>query len=210
MLYQLSYFRGAAQSSPLPPGRRRADRGAFISTLGAVSARTFAVFIGVIAVIGLLAYGVISKGHGSLQDGDAAPVAELPALGGAAGQTGSIADYKGKWVLINVWASWCDPCRDEAPDLERFSREHQGDNFEILGVDTKDDQGSAQKFVEEFGLTYPQLHDGSGDYADDDLLTTGVPENFLVDPDGNVAIAIHGQVTPELLSEQIAPRLEPS
>jgi cytochrome c biogenesis protein CcmG/thiol:disulfide interchange protein DsbE len=174
-----------------------------------MSARTFAVTMGVLAVLGLLAYGVISKGHGSLQQGDAAPVAELPALGSTS-QTGSVADYKGKWVLINVWASWCDPCRDEAPELERFYREHQADNFEILGVDTKDDDGSAQKFVDEFGLTYPQLHDGSGDYADNDLKTTGVPENFLVDPDGNVAVAIHGQVTPELLSQQIAPMLEPS
>jgi cytochrome c biogenesis protein CcmG/thiol:disulfide interchange protein DsbE len=175
-----------------------------------MSARTFAVTMGVLAVLGLLVYGVVSKGHGSLQAGDAAPVAELPALGGTAGQTGSVADYKGKWVLVNVWASWCEPCRDEAPELERFYREHQGDNFEILGVDTKDDQGSAQKFVDEFDLTYPQLHDGSGDYADNDLKTTGVPENFLVDPSGNVAVAIHGQVTPELLNQQIAPRLESS
>ena len=75
---------------------------------------------------------------------------------------------------------------------------------------TKDDEGSAQKFIDEFGLTYPQLHDGSGDYADNDLKTTGVPENFLVDPSGNVAVAIHGQLTPQLLSQQIAPRLEAS
>jgi cytochrome c biogenesis protein CcmG, thiol:disulfide interchange protein DsbE len=172
-----------------------------------MSARTFAVTLGVLAILGLLAFGVLKQGHGTLQAGDAAPTTELPALGSST--TGSVADYKGKWVLVNVWASWCDPCRDEAPELEQFYRRHRADNFEILGVDTQDDEGSAQKFVDEFNLTYPQLHDGSGDYADD-LKTTGVPENFLINPDGKVAIAIHGQVTPALLADQIAPVLEGS
>jgi cytochrome c biogenesis protein CcmG, thiol:disulfide interchange protein DsbE len=172
-----------------------------------MSARTFAVTLGVLAILGLLAFGVLKQGNGTLQAGDAVPATDLPALGSAA--TGSVADYKGKWVLVNVWASWCDPCRDEAPELEQFYRQHRADNFEILGVDTQDDEGSAQKFVDEFDLTYPQLHDGSGDYADE-LKTTGVPENFLINPDGKVAIAIHGQVTPALLADQIAPVLEGS
>src|SRR3954452_15106201 len=104
-----------------------------------MSARTFAVTMGVLAILGLLVYGVVSKGSGSLQPGDAAPVTDLPALG-AADETGSVADYKGKWLLVNVWASWCDPCRDEAPELEQFYRQHRSQNFEVLGVDTQDDQ----------------------------------------------------------------------
>jgi cytochrome c biogenesis protein CcmG, thiol:disulfide interchange protein DsbE len=169
-----------------------------------MSARTFAVTLGVLAVLSLLVYGVLAKGSGSLQEGDPVPTAELPVLASEA--TGSVADYEGKWVLLNVWASWCDPCRDEAPELERFYREHRGDDFEILGIDTQDDQGSAQEFIDEFGLTYPHLHDGSGDYADE-LKTTGVPENYLIDPEGNVAVAIRGQVTRELLDSEIEPRL---
>lgn len=171
-----------------------------------MSARTFAVTLGVLALIGLLVFGVASKGSGSLQEGDPAPVSELPVLDGS-GETGSIADYEGKWVLINVWASWCDPCRDEAPELEAFYREHRDDNFEVLGIDTQDDRTSAQEFIDEYGLTYPQLHDGSGDYAEE-LKTTGVPENYLIDPDGIVAVPIRGPVNAEMLDEQIAPRLE--
>jgi cytochrome c biogenesis protein CcmG/thiol:disulfide interchange protein DsbE len=170
-----------------------------------MSARAFAVTMGVIALLALLTFGLLSKGKGTLQPGDAVPTTELPALGQAT--TGSVADYQGKWVLVNVWASWCDPCRDEAPALERFYNQHRSDSFEILGVDTQDDEASAQKFIDEFGLTYPQLHDGSGDYADE-LKTTGVPENFLVDPDGKVAIAIHGQITESALSTAIAPAIE--
>ena len=210
MLYQLSYRRVGLS---LEPGARDRDSIAFgplgsygaTSSLPRVSARTFAVFMAVLLLIGLLGFGLVSKGEGSLAVGDEIPVAELSAIG--ADGSGSVADYRGTWVLVNVWASWCDPCRDEAPALERFYREHRGENFEILGVDTQDDRTSAQKFIDEFGLTYPQIHDGSGDYADE-LKTTGVPENFLVDPDGKVAEALHGQITEQYLRDVIAPAIE--
>lgn len=170
-----------------------------------MSARTFVVFLAVAALLGLLGFGLVSKGEGSLAVGEELPPVELPAIG--AEGTGSVADHEGKWVLVNVWASWCDPCRDEAPALERFYRAHREDDFEILGVDTQDDTASAQEFIDEFGLTYPQIHDGSGDYAEE-LKTTGVPENFLVDPKGNVATVLAGAVTEEYLRETIAPLIE--
>ncbi len=170
-----------------------------------MSARTFVVFIAVLLLIGLLGFGLVSKGEGSLAVGEQVPVSELPTIG--AEGSGSVADYRGSWVLVNVWASWCDPCRDEAPALERFYREHRAQDFEIVGVDTQDDEASAREFIDEFELTYPQLHDGSGDYADE-LKTTGVPENFLIDPNGEVAAALHGQVTEGYLRETVAPMIE--
>jgi cytochrome c biogenesis protein CcmG, thiol:disulfide interchange protein DsbE len=172
-----------------------------------VSARSFAIFMAVLAVIGLLAFGLIKKGDDPLQAGDPAPEAQLSSLDGSA--EGSVADYRGQWVLINVWASWCDPCRDEAPALERFYRAHRADDFTVLGIDTQDNTEDGRAFVKEFGLTYPQLHDGSGDYADD-LKTTGVPENFLIDPDGNVALVLRQPVTAESLDTQFAPMIEAS
>ena len=171
-----------------------------------MSARTFAVFMGVIALIGLLAFGVISKGEGTLAVGETVPATALPALDGS---TGSLADYEGKWVLVNVWASWCGPCRDEAPALETFYREHRGEDFEVLGIDTQETADGGRDFVDEFELTYPQLHDGDGDYAEE-LKTTGVPENFLVAPDGNLAVALHGAVDETFLREQVAPLIEGS
>ena len=88
------------------------------------------------------------------------PTTALPTLDGSG--TGSLADYEGKWVLINVWASWCGPCRDEAPALESFYRDHRGDDFEVLGIDTQETDDGGRGFVDEFELTYPQLHDGDG------------------------------------------------
>jgi thiol-disulfide isomerase/thioredoxin len=172
-----------------------------------VSARAFAVFIGVAALIGLLAFGLVSKGEARLAVGEPVPATELPVLGGD-GETGSLADYEGRWVLINVWASWCGPCRDEAPALRAFHREHAGDDFEILGIDTQETGEGGLEFVDEFGLTYPQLHDGDGAYAKDDLKTTGVPESFLVDPKGDLALAIPGAITAEQLDQQVAPMIE--
>ena len=120
--------------------------------------------------------------------------------------TRSVSDYEGSWVLVNFWASWCDPCRDEAPALERAGREHGGDRFVVLGVDTQDTTDDGRAFAREFGLTYPPLHDGSGDYHDE-LRMTGVPESVLVDPSGEVALYRPGPLTAEDLEMHVEPMI---
>jgi cytochrome c biogenesis protein CcmG/thiol:disulfide interchange protein DsbE len=105
-----------------------------------------------------------------------------------------------------VWASWCTPCREESPTLERFYEEHRKRDFVVLGVDTQDLSGDALKFVREYGVTYPQLHDPEGDYADD-LGTTGVPESFLVDPQGQLVLHRPGPVTADYLDSNVLPYL---
>ena len=101
-----------------------------------MSARAFAVFIAVLAVIGLLGYGLLNKSAEALEPGEVVPANSLPTLSGEG--SGSIADYRGRWVLVNVWASWCTPCRDESPALERFYRAHRERRFMILGIDSND------------------------------------------------------------------------
>ena len=177
-----------------------------------MSGKSFTAFMGVLAVIALLAFGVFAKGEGRLDVGDDAPDTELEVLNQQGpvvpGETFSVGDFEGKWVLLNVWASWCNPCRDEAPELQAFQDEHGGDDFTVLGINTQDASPDALEFVDEFGLTYTSVRDGSGDYAQEELGTTGVPESFLVDPQGKIAAVFPGQITQEDLDGVVAPLIE--
>jgi cytochrome c biogenesis protein CcmG/thiol:disulfide interchange protein DsbE len=163
--------------------------------------------LAVLAVVGLLVFGLASKGSSKLQPGESAPTSSLPRLEG--GGEESLTAYRGQWVLVNFWASWCTPCRAEAPELERFQQQHGSTDFTVLGIDTEDLSGDAKNFVRQYELSYPQLRDGEGDAAEE-FGTTGVPENFLVDPRGRVRLSWPGPVTGKILRESVAPLLPAS
>lgn len=169
-----------------------------------MSVRSSIAVVAVLAVVGLLVYGLVIKEGSSLALGDSAPEGALPRLQGNG--TESLADYRGQWVLVNIWASWCDPCREESPALEAFQREHGGQNFTVLGVDSSDLSEDGRRFVEEFELTYPQLHDGDGDFADE-FGATGVPESYLIDPRGKVRVIAKGAVSDQYLEAEVEPLL---
>jgi thiol-disulfide isomerase/thioredoxin len=171
-----------------------------------VKAKTILVVVGVAAVIGLLAYGLLSKGGSTIAVGDPAPDKQLSRLDGPG--TGDIADYRGHWVLVNFWASWCAPCRSEAPALESFQREHAAQGFTVLGINLDDNTGDASEFVRRYGLTYPQLRDGDGSDRRDAYGMTGFPESFLVDPSGKLALIRRGAVDESYLTDQVAPLLQ--
>lgn len=169
-----------------------------------VGVRSSIAVLAVLAFVGLLTFGLVNKGSTGLEIGDPVPTAPLAQLEG--GGNASLADYRGRWVLVNFWASWCLPCREEAPALERFQRRHGGPDFTVLGIDSRDLTSDGLAFVREYGLTYPQLRDGDGSAADD-YGTTGVPENFLIDPRGRVRLLVRGPISEEYLREQVAPLL---
>jgi cytochrome c biogenesis protein CcmG, thiol:disulfide interchange protein DsbE len=167
-----------------------------------VSTKSFVVVMVVLAVIGLLGYGLISKSGSSLAIGDTAPDKRLETLGSPG--SGQIADYRGRWVLVNFWASWCEPCRAEAPVLESFQRAHRG-NFTVLGIDLYDSTDDALNFVHRYGLTYPQLHESGGEDRKEAYGMTGFPESFLVDPQGHIALIRRGPVDQSYLDQMVAP-----
>jgi cytochrome c biogenesis protein CcmG, thiol:disulfide interchange protein DsbE len=171
-----------------------------------MSARSFVITMAVLAVIGLLAYGLLSKGGAQIAVGDTAPDKELTKLDGT-GQ-GEIADYRGRWVLVNFWASWCEPCRAEAPALESFDRAHVQHGFTVLGINLDDTTDDATAFVRRYGLTYPQLREGDGRDRRDAFGMTGFPESFLVDPQGKLALIRRGPVNEAYLQQMVAPLIE--
>jgi cytochrome c biogenesis protein CcmG/thiol:disulfide interchange protein DsbE len=169
-----------------------------------VSVRSLAAFLAVLAVVGLLTFGLLSKGSATIAVGDRVPDRALPVLGGSG--KGEIADYRGRWVLVNLWASWCPPCRKEAPLLERFWRQWQRRGLTVLGIDVQDNEPDALAFVHRYGLTYPQLR-SVGDERSVAFGSTGVPENFLVDRHGRLALVWRGPVDSSFLRERIVPLL---
>jgi cytochrome c biogenesis protein CcmG, thiol:disulfide interchange protein DsbE len=170
-----------------------------------MSTKGIVAVVGVLAAIGLLAYGLLSKGGATIAVGDPAPDKQLSRLGGG---TGDIADYRGRWVLVNFWASWCGPCKSEAPALESFQNAHAQSGFTVLGINLDDSTGDATDFVRRYGLTYPQLRDGDGSDRRDAYGMTGFPESFLVDPAGKLALIRRGAVDEPYLTDQVAPLIQ--
>jgi cytochrome c biogenesis protein CcmG, thiol:disulfide interchange protein DsbE len=170
-----------------------------------VSTRALVAFIGAAAVVALLGYGLLTEGEANLAVGEAVPDKELPTLDG--GDTGSIADYRGRWVLVNLWASWCLPCREESPTLQRFHERNRDRGVTVLGVNVQDNSDDARAFVREYGLTYPQLR-SVGDERSEAFGSTGVPENFLVDPAGDLALIRRGPVDDRFLGRFVFPLVE--
>ena len=107
----------------------------------------------------------------------------------------------GKVVVVNVWASWCAPCRAEAPLLERASKAY-GQDVAIIGVASRDTLEAARDFVHEFGLTYPNVFDGSGAIAER-LSLRGFPTTYIVGRDGRVVASVMGGITEQRLAAQV-------
>jgi cytochrome c biogenesis protein CcmG/thiol:disulfide interchange protein DsbE len=171
-----------------------------------------AVLCAVVALVALLAYGLASNEPDRKVDDavaagqrEPAPKIELPNLAG--GGTGSLADYRGKVVVLNYWASWCPPCRAESPLLERWHRRLTKSDATVLGVDVQDVSDDARAFAEKYGLTYPMLRDGPGDTRDD-LGILGLPETFVIDRRGRIAAVQRGAVDEQFMREQVQPLLK--
>jgi cytochrome c biogenesis protein CcmG, thiol:disulfide interchange protein DsbE len=170
-----------------------------------VSARSFLAFLAVLAVIGLLAFGLLSKGAAKIAVGEPVPDRVLPSLPGPG--HGSIGEYRGRWVVVNLWASWCIPCREEAPVLQRFYEQNRDSETTVLGINVQDNRDDAVAFLREYPTAYPQLR-SVGDERSAAFGSTGVPENFLVDPRGNLALIWRGPVDEKLLEERVEPLIE--
>ncbi|HEX5437912.1 MAG TPA: TlpA disulfide reductase family protein [Gemmatimonadaceae bacterium] len=110
-------------------------------------------------------------------------------------QTRTLDDYRGQVVLLDIWASWCVPCRQEAPTLEKLYQEFGPKGLRIVSVSVDAGPGADQKvrdFAKEFGLTFPLLHDGTGTIQHI-YQTTGVPENFVIDRQGIIRKKVYAE-----------------
>jgi cytochrome c biogenesis protein CcmG/thiol:disulfide interchange protein DsbE len=136
-----------------------------------------------------------------------APGLSLPSL--ADGRTYTLRAFRGRVVLLNVWASWCEPCRAEAPVLERWYRRISRPGGSVVGVDTFDATSDAVSFVRQLHITYPMLRDPSG-LVKTSFGVTGFPESFVIDPGGRVAAIARGPVNDAFMRSAVVPLLRGS
>jgi thiol-disulfide isomerase/thioredoxin len=166
--------------------------------------RPLLALVAAVAFVGLLGYGLIANNGAEISVGEPAPDAAVERLDGSG--TAELADFRGQWVLLNFWASWCDPCRTESPAIEKWAGEHQGE-VKVVGMNTEDLTDDAQDFVDEYHLSWEMLRDGDGERKDAYGIFA-LPESFLIDPDGNLALIQRGAVDDEFLQTQVTPLIE--
>jgi cytochrome c biogenesis protein CcmG/thiol:disulfide interchange protein DsbE len=172
--------------------------------------RTVAAIVGglvVAAVIALLAIGLANRDVGtSIKDaldagerpdapGFSAPVLVAADGVGPVGTQVSLDDLRGKTVVLNFWASWCQPCEREAPILNEVAQRYRGSgDAVVLGLDVQDLSEKARAFAKAHEVAYPSLRE-TGDSAYRDYQLTGLPETFVIDPQGRIALKVVGEVT---------------
>jgi cytochrome c biogenesis protein CcmG/thiol:disulfide interchange protein DsbE len=142
----------------------------------------------------------VDKDHGNMGGRvEMAPDFHLPLLVPYNGQIElRLSDLRGRPVLVNFWASWCPPCREEMPAFQRVWKKYSGEGLMIVGVALQDTEDAATAFVHQVGVTYPVGMDMEGDSARG-YNVTALPMTFFLDRDGNVASAWTGTLSEEEL-----------
>jgi len=165
-----------------------------------------------VALLALLTFGVSKQNDTSSIDAQVAkgtfPTAPnagqaLPVLGSS--RKASLADFRGKVVVLNVFASWCDPCQAEAPILAKEQPILAKHNATLVGVTYKDLSSASEQFDRKYHLTYPVLRDVTGSFVSS-FGTTGVPETFVIDRKGKIQALQRYPVTAQWFDETL-PRI---
>ena len=136
----------------------------------------------------------------------AADVSKVPQLSVKTidGKTFELSKQRGKWVVVNYWATWCGPCRKEMPDLSKFATERAKD-VAVIGLSFEETElADVQKFLKENPVSYPVAQIDTTEPPKDFDSPRGLPMTYLIAPDGTIAEKFLGPVTSEMLSAAIA------
>jgi cytochrome c biogenesis protein CcmG/thiol:disulfide interchange protein DsbE len=158
-----------------------------------------------LAFVLLLAARLIQTNQSEQRASGIAPAFTLTTFDG---ETISSADLLGKGVVLNFWASWCDPCRDEAAMLEETWQREQGNDIVFIGLDYLDQEPAAKAYLKEFGITYPNGPDLQSAAARRYGIK-GVPETFFINPQGSITDIVIGPIVSQGKMEEYLAKIRP-
>jgi cytochrome c biogenesis protein CcmG, thiol:disulfide interchange protein DsbE len=160
-------------------------------------------WLGVFALLGIIFLGLLRAQQGQFKVGEKAPEFTLTTFDG---KTYKLSDLKGKIVFLNIWASWCKPCEQEAADLEAAWRYYQPNSDVIfLGVAWTDTDDKSMEYLKKFDISYPNGPDMRTQISQDYRIT-GVPETYIIDRNGKLAYV---KFSPFLSVEEIKAAIDP-
>lgn len=165
---------------------------------------TSKVMFGLVVGLTLIALGAVSlaRQSGAFEEHKVVDFT-LPDFSGNATH---LSDFRGRPVLVNLWASWCIPCREEMPALIEFAQQHQREGLVLLPIDVQDEEANAIKFMREQNMTMPVLFDPAGSVFPV-LGANALPATFVIDRSGAIRFAWVGPLSPATLDSRVKPLL---
>ncbi|MEZ4713610.1 MAG: TlpA disulfide reductase family protein [Caldilineaceae bacterium] len=201
-----------ASSSVLPAGNNSLnEQPADAQTPTAVAANTWPAWVRLlimmvlITFVAILAIALMRQNTSEQRAAGLAPDFEFTTFDG---ETIRLADLKGKGVVLNFWASWCDPCRAEAALLQEVAQREEGNGIIFLGLDYLDQEHAALAYLAEYGITYPNGPDLQSAIARRYRIN-GVPETFFITPNGEIDFTVIGPIQSEAALNQRLDAIRP-
>ena len=124
------------------------------------------------------------------------------------GVTHSLADYRGQVVLVNLWATWCPPCKAEMPTLQTFHDKYLDKGFTVIAINDGDPTPDVLQFVDDYELTFPVWLDPNYTATEDAFKTMNLPSSFIIDRKGTVRLSWVGEISNKMLEKYVTPILK--
>jgi cytochrome c biogenesis protein CcmG, thiol:disulfide interchange protein DsbE len=123
------------------------------------------------------------------------------------GVSHSVADYRGQVVLVNLWATWCQPCKEEMPTLQAFHNKYEKEGFTVIAINDGDPTAAVLQFVKDYDLTFPVWLDPSYIATERAFKMLNLPSSFVIDRDGTTRLTWVGPISDRMLEEHVTPLL---
>lgn len=117
----------------------------------------------------------------------------------------SLLDYRGQVVLVNLWATWCEPCKQEMPALQSFYNRHRDQGFVVIAINDGDPEADVLQFVKDYRLTFPVWLDPTYIATDQAFKTLGLPSSFVIDRTGVIQLRWVGAISRKMLDQYVSP-----